>query len=102
MAPSSYALASFQCSFCGRSQEEVARLIAGPGSLYICNECIDLLSAIMAEEQREMRRERVILPRRIPAPKQICDHLDQYVIGQDRAKKILAVAVYNHYKRLRA
>jgi ATP-dependent Clp protease ATP-binding subunit ClpX len=103
MAPPSYPPPTYDCSFCGRSQDEVSRLIAGPGALFICNECVELLSAIMAEEQREVRRDqRPSLPRRIPVPKQIYEHLNQYVIGQERAKKILSVAVYNHYKRLRA
>jgi len=85
------------CSFCGKSQEEVKKLVAGP-SVYICDECIELCNDIIAEEQ-----EREALSRRhtsIPKPNEIKRFLDQYVIGQDKAKKTLSVAVYNHYKRI--
>jgi len=84
------------CSFCGKSQEEVKKLVAGP-SVYICDECIELCNDIIAEEQKESlskKRESV------PAPHEIKKFLDQYVVGQDKAKKVLSVAVYNHYKRI--
>lgn len=86
------------CSFCGKSQKEVRKLIAGP-SVYICNECIDLCNEIIADEEAKdgyMKKRYTNLP----TPRQLKAYLDEYVIGQERAKKILAVAVYNHYKRV--
>jgi ATP-dependent Clp protease ATP-binding subunit ClpX len=87
------------CSFCGKSQHEVRKLIAGP-SVFICDECIELCNDIIRDEaQAEVTGG---VPRQgLPAPSEICGILDQYVIGQEKAKKILSVAVYNHYKRLR-
>lgn len=85
-----------KCSFCGKSQDQVKRLIAGPG-VYICDECIELCSEIVAEELTE-RHDKDFT--KLPKPQEIKAHLDQYVIGQDSAKKSLAVAVYNHYKRI--
>src|SRR4051812_1456 len=87
---------NLSCSFCGKGQREVRKLIAGP-TVYICDECIKLFNDIIAEEsEREENRPAVALP----APMEIKSFLDDYVVGQDRAKKILAVAVYNHYKRI--
>ncbi len=85
-----------KCSFCGKSQEQVKRLIAGPG-VYICDECIELCSEIVAEELTEKNEKSFT---KLLKPQEIKDHLDQYVIGQEDAKKSLAVAVYNHYKRI--
>lgn len=96
---------AYLCSFCGRGQEEVQRLIAGPGTVFICDECVALCSAIIAEEtgaRPSTRRSSASLPARLPTPRRLREWLDQYVIGQDRAKVVLSVAVYNHYKRLRA
>jgi len=87
-----------KCSFCGKSQEQVRKLIAGPG-VYICDECIELCNEIIEEELYKNVDETLRL-RNIPKPKEINHILNQYVIGQDRAKKSLAVAVYNHYKRI--
>ena len=85
-----------KCSFCGKTQEQVKRLIAGPG-VYICDECIDLCSEIIADEFQETVD---FDPKSVPKPNEIKEYLDSYVVGQDRAKKSLAVAVYNHYKRI--
>ncbi|WP_136255157.1 ATP-dependent Clp protease ATP-binding subunit ClpX [Onishia niordana] len=87
------------CSFCGKNQNEVRKLIAGP-SVYICDECVDLCNDIIREEVLEADAESD--EDRLPAPREIRHTLDDYVIGQDRAKMVLSVAVYNHYKRLRA
>ena len=107
-----------KCSFCGKSQEQVRKLIAGPG-VYICDECVDLCNEILDEElfdssaaapQPAPRREQTPEKRhtrssnlslgQMPKPQEIKKYLDEHVIGQESAKKILSVAVYNHYKRL--
>ena len=85
------------CSFCGKSQHEVRKLIAGP-SVFVCDECVDLCNDIIREEVQGKEAESK--QRKLPIPEEIKDTLDQYVIGQDSAKKVLSVAVYNHYKRL--
>jgi ATP-dependent Clp protease ATP-binding subunit ClpX len=85
-----------RCSFCGKSKESVKKFISGP-SVYICNECVSLCNEILAEEEEREAAEAVPA---IPTPREIKDVLDQYVIGQEEAKKALAVAVYNHYKRV--
>ena len=84
------------CSFCGKSQHEVRKLIAGP-SVFICDECVDLCNDIIREEINEKGEDS---ESKLPIPQEIYQVLDEYVIGQDRAKKVLSVAVYNHYKRL--
>lgn len=87
-----------KCSFCGKNQDQVKRLIAGPG-VYICDECIDLCSDIIQDEfEDNVELDTTVLPK----PNEIKEYLDQYVIGQERAKRALSVAVYNHYKRVKA
>ncbi len=85
-----------RCSFCGKSKDSVRKFISGP-SVYICNECIALCNEILAEDEEREVAEAIT---QVPTPQEIKDTLDQYVIGQERAKKALAVAVYNHYKRI--
>jgi ATP-dependent Clp protease ATP-binding subunit ClpX len=91
----------YHCSFCGKGQESVRRLIAGPGSVYICDECVELCREIIDEEQAPQGRNQAPLTK-VPTPRRIVELLGQYVVGQERAKKVLAVAVYNHYKRINA
>jgi ATP-dependent Clp protease ATP-binding subunit ClpX len=88
--------AALRCSFCGKSQNDVRKLIAGP-TVYICDECIELCNDIIAEEWEEEKSREL---RSLPKPSEIKTVLDQYVVGQERAKKVLAVAVHNHYKRI--
>ena len=87
-----------KCSFCGKTQKQVKKLIAGPG-VYICDECIDLCNEIIIDELNETSSLGLA---ELPKPQEIFDFLDQYVIGQDKAKKSLSVAVYNHYKRVQS
>jgi len=86
------------CSFCGKSQDEVKKLIAGP-TVYICDECIELCNDIIDEETR-LDQSAASETRKLPKPVEIKDILDEYVVGQEQAKKVLSVAVYNHYKRI--
>lgn len=88
------------CTFCRKSQHEVKKLIEGPSSIYICNECVDLCNDILKEETTKGESPSFENDKKLPIPHEIRSHLDDYVIGQDIAKKILSVAVYNHYKRL--
>ena len=85
-----------KCSFCGKTQDQVRRLIAGP-NVYICDECVELCDEIIQEEMEETLEEDTLS---LPKPKEMMEILNDYVIGQERAKKILSVAVYNHYKRI--
>ncbi|HET6615528.1 MAG TPA: ATP-dependent Clp protease ATP-binding subunit ClpX, partial [Dehalococcoidia bacterium] len=91
----------YHCSFCGKNQDQVKRLIAGPGAVYICDECVELCREIIDEEAAGPAKTKVT-GQRVPPPKQIFDHLSEYVVGQEQAKKVLSVAVYNHYKRIGA
>ena len=90
----------YRCSFCGKSQEQVRKLIAGQG-VYICDECINLCQEIIEEEMLEQPKAKPSVAK-LPNPRQITFALDQYVISQEKAKKVLSVAVYNHYKRVNA
>ena len=87
---------TYRCSFCGKSQEEVKKLIAGP-TVFICDECIELCNEIMVEEWAQEKSEDV---QHLLKPKDIYNHLDHYIVGQYRCKRILAVAVHNHFKRV--
>jgi ATP-dependent Clp protease ATP-binding subunit ClpX len=88
-----------RCSFCGRGQNDVDRLISGPDNVFICNLCVDLCYNLLEEEAGGVRSSAVVLERLL-APREINQHLNDYAIGQDQAKKVLSVAVYNHYKRI--
>jgi ATP-dependent Clp protease ATP-binding subunit ClpX len=95
-------LDQYYCSFCGKSHDQVRRLIAGPGEIYICNECVDLCQQVVAQEDRqpEVPLARFAALERVPTPKRIYEQLNEWVVGQEQAKKVLSVAVYNHYKRI--
>ena len=101
MANSRSSRVLYHCSFCGKNQDQVKRLIAGPGAVYICDECVELCREIIDEEAAGPAKTKVG-PHRTPAPKVIYEQLGEYVIGQEQAKKVLSVAVYNHYKRISA
>jgi ATP-dependent Clp protease ATP-binding subunit ClpX len=92
---------SYACSFCSKNQDQVRRLIAGPGAVYICDECVELCREIIQEDSGTTVRPKEPL-QRIPPPKIIYQQLSEYVVGQEQAKKVLSVAVYNHYKRIGA
>jgi ATP-dependent Clp protease ATP-binding subunit ClpX len=89
-----------RCSFCNRNAQETGRLIAGPKGVYICNECVELCNEILIEDGVGQEDEQPFELEHLPTPKEIAAYLDQYVIGQDQAKRVLSVAVYNHYKRI--
>ena len=90
---------TFGCNFCGKAQKEVGKLIAGPG-VYICDECIGLCNEIIEQDAKEAAVGKITISSRVPSPRDIKNHLDSYVIGQERAKKVISVAVHNHYKRI--
>ena len=91
------------CSFCHRNQEEVDRLISGPDGVFICDECVSLCVEILDEEKQQEKEESAAGGiAELPAHREITHRLDEYVVGQERAKKVLSVAVYNHYKRISA
>src|SRR3990172_5073387 len=92
---------TYTCSFCGKNQDQVRRLIAGPGAVYICDECVELCREIIQEDKASPSRPKVPL-QRVPPPKVIYQQLSEYVVSQEQAKKVLSVAVYNHYKRIGA
>src|SRR5687768_13305386 len=87
------------CSFCRKSYRDVGPLVEGPGDVYICGECIELCQSILEQEQRRRGSTKQLF-NKIPTPREIVAQLDQYVIGQGNSKKVLSVAVHNHYKRL--
>src|SRR3984893_618085 len=90
----------YHCSFCGKNQDQVKRLIAGPGAVYICDECVELCREIIHEESSGPTKAKT--GSRVPPPRRIDEQLSEYVVGQEQAKKVLSVAVYNHYKRINA
>jgi ATP-dependent Clp protease ATP-binding subunit ClpX len=98
MARQSKSDANLRCSFCGKSRDQVRKLIAGP-TVYICDECVGLCNEIISEDWQESRQE---ISTKLCKPLDIHQHLNLYLIGQDRAKRVLSVAVYNHYKRIAA
>src|SRR5260221_4960203 len=89
-----------RCSLCRRGHDELSRLIAGREGVFICDECVDLCREILDEESVSLKPPTEFKIERILSPKEILEHLNQYVVGQERAKRVLSVAVYNHYKWL--
>ena len=90
----------YSCNFCGKNQNQVVRLIAGPGSVYICNECVDLCQEIISEESIPTDLSESPENARLLTPQELKAKLDEYIVGQDYTKRILSVAVYNHFKRV--
>ena len=92
----------YNCSFCGKNQDQVKRLIAGPGAVYICDECVDLCQEIINEESQSGKAVGKAPGTRVRTPQEIMNQLDEYIVGQERTKRVLSVAVYNHFKRVEA
>ena len=92
----------YNCSFCGKNQDQVKRLIAGPGAVYICDECVELCQEIINEESTGGKTAGKVATSRIRTPQEIMRQLDEYIVGQERTKRVLSVAVYNHFKRVEA
>ena len=91
---------SVRCSFCGKRQDQVMRLLSGPNGVYICDDCVELCANILKDEMYDHDDSPVMQPDRIPTPKEIKQYMDLYIVGQTEAKIALSVAVYNHYKRI--
>ncbi len=91
---------TIRCSFCGKRQEQVKRMMSGPNNVYICNECVDLCNSLIREDLYETENHFQHDPEKLPTPKEIKEYMDNYIIGQEEAKIALSVAVYNHYKRI--
>ena len=91
---------SVRCSFCGKRQEQVKRMMSGPNNVYICNECVDLCNSLIREDLYETENRFEHDPSKLPTPREIKEYMDNYIIGQEEAKIALSVAVYNHYKRI--
>jgi ATP-dependent Clp protease ATP-binding subunit ClpX len=92
----------YHCSFCGKNQDQVKRLIAGPGAVYICDECVELCQEIISEESQTGSKTASAGSRTVRTPQEMVGLLSEYIVGQDRTKRVLSVAVYNHYKRIDA
>ena len=89
-----------RCSFCGKRQEQVKRMMSGPNNVYICNECVELCTSLIQEDMYETGARAYHDPEKLPTPREIKEYMDNYIIGQEEAKIALSVAVYNHYKRI--
>ncbi|MDP3064813.1 MAG: ATP-dependent Clp protease ATP-binding subunit ClpX, partial [Chloroflexota bacterium] len=100
MATGKGSLKEYQCSFCGKTQKQVKRLVAGPGKVFICDECVKLCQRVVEEDKPAPKAAPSTPPKKLPIPKAINQKLDEYVVGQEMAKRVLSVAVYNHYKRI--